>query len=115
MRALIIIIIIAASFIGCASKPKSEIASDIPFPTTTDFDDNAEARAAYMTAFENGYRAALRGQRGVVDTFGRGGRRGIASEIGYMRGQIAADYYMAERDLQRSLEESRRLRDERSK
>jgi hypothetical protein len=57
MRALIIIII-AASLIGCASKPKNEIASDIPFPTTTDFDDDAEARAAYMTAFEGGYRAA---------------------------------------------------------
>lgn len=114
MRALIIIII-AASFIGCASKPK-RVAPDIPFPTTTDyFDDDAKARAAFMEAFEAGYRAALRGQRGVVDTFGRGGRRGIASEIGYMRGQIAADYYMAERDLQRSLEESRRLRDERSK
>jgi hypothetical protein len=134
MRRFILIVPLAASLIGCSTEPKivapgiglfdhdrvevgplvqghTNTQPDIPFPETTDFDDDREARASYMSAFEDGYRARLRGEHGVICTFGLDGRRGFAREIGYMHGQGAALKVVMEIDMKRIEDQRRRLKE----
>ena len=93
--------------LGCASRHQPATVSlitspDVSLPAVTQFDDDQEARAAYLHGLRSEYLQALQGHRGVPDTFGRSGRKGVAWEIGWMEGQASA--YTA-----RMEEERRRL------
>ena len=132
MRLFVLIMPLAATLVGCATEPKpvalglfdgergevqplvqghTKTQPDIPFPKTTDFDDDREARASFMLAFEDGYRARLRGEHGVICTFGLDGG-GIAREIGYMRGQSAASKVLMEIDMKRAEDQTRRFKEQ---
>jgi hypothetical protein len=64
--------------------------SELSLKMFADFEHDPEARDAFLSAFDDGYREALKGGHGVICTFGKGGREGIAREIGYMMGQASA-------------------------
>jgi hypothetical protein len=91
---------------GCASRQQPTTVSlttapGVSLPAVTEFDDDQEARAAYLRGFRSGYLQALQGHHGVPDTFGRGGRKGVAWEIGWMDGQAAADKARTDQERRR--------------
>jgi hypothetical protein len=86
-------ILIVSILAGCVSAPV------VPLPTVTDFDDNPKARAAYLEAYSQGYRARLTGDHSIYCSPRRGGIIETASEIGWLEGQTAARKAIIDRPL----------------
>ena len=85
MRVMVSILMLLL-VMGCASR------SDVPLPTVTRFDDNPKARAAYLEAFRQYYRASMAGHPSMPGcTFGKGGAVATAREDGAYDGLSAAD------------------------
>jgi hypothetical protein len=79
MRSLALVALVA--LVGCATAQNEAVVAQ---PASTPFDANPMARAAYLDAYRDGYRAAISGGVTATDTI-RGPHR-FAQEVGWRAG-----------------------------
>ncbi len=76
---------------GCASMPSGD---SVALPSTTPFDADPMARAAYLQGFSEGYHAVGSGRLGSVDVIQ--GPHKLAREMGWRAGVVTAQGDAAE-------------------
>lgn len=77
-------LVVVAAFCACSSIRKDQI---VPTPQSTPFDYSPMLRAAYLDAYQDGYRATKSGNRMRVF---RQGPYDFARELGYRAGALDA-------------------------